>query len=568
MFSLFVKRIRSGFLVAVVCLLSHAAISQAISIDGNPDDWATNTFFIDPGQNNLAHIKRDTNGYGQYIWKDVAGDERIDLASPDTRVDLTEVRISGDQSGLRFMCRLNDIPVGTEYGHGTPMITMSIRTNVDSNGGQDSLGNETNTYVAEYARWQYLATTQFGRSIDSCRLVDSCFGFVSNGAAAISAAHDAIEFQIAWEHLGITISGNPFVLRFTVSAFRQDSTGKSIDVNGTSVSDALDVLTNYRDPGSEVNTWEEVSDQTIDYFFDIYFDGNGTLVSPVLITEALYDPSGSEPAAEFIEIRNTSGLPVNLSGYALGDEETIGGGEGMYTIPVDTIETLPDSFLVVARDGSVFESTYGWFPHFEMSSSSPAPDMETFLDWANGGMSLGNSGDEILLIDSCLTVVDVVCWESGGWPGILTSPTLNATNGKSIDREPNGFSDTDYPYLDFVLTEDDGNPGSLGNLPEDDTDGDGIADDVDNCPSIPNSHQSDLDSDGIGDVCDTDFITENNIGIGTADPQTKLHVGNGVVFLADEPGILVVKSDNGGCWALRVSNDGSVSTTLVDCPSE
>jgi subtilisin-like proprotein convertase family protein len=41
--------------------------------------------------------------------------------------------------------------------------------------------------------------------------------------------------------------------------------------------------------------------------------------------------------------------------------------------------------------------------------------------------------------------------------------------------------------------------------PQTDTDGDGIPDNVDNCPTTPNTDQADLDGDGIGDVCDDDI---------------------------------------------------------------
>ena len=37
-----------------------------------------------------------------------------------------------------------------------------------------------------------------------------------------------------------------------------------------------------------------------------------------------------------------------------------------------------------------------------------------------------------------------------------------------------------------------------------DTDGDGVHDDLDNCPTVPNCNQENHDTDGEGDLCDTD----------------------------------------------------------------
>jgi len=93
------------------------------------------------------------------------------------------------------------------------------------------------------------------------------------------------------------------------------------------------------------------------------------------------------------------------------------------------------------------------------------------------------------------------------WHDYLT--TVNAV--ETLTRY-DFFSNLPEPIQRCIQAGIDG----VGNLPLD-TDADGVADTVDNCPATPNADQSDIDGDHIGDACDD--ATPPVITCGSADGQ-------------------------------------------------
>ncbi len=123
------------------------------------------------------------------------------------------------------------------------------------------------------------------------------------------------------------------------------------------------------------------------------------------------------------------------------------------------------------------------------------------------------------------TNTDNVAWDgpsvSAGATGFLTDGTDTAGHARLFAPNPvqGGSSISHFdtaaspnllmePYITSDLGSDldltDEQLFDVGWTPVD-TDGDGVADAVDNCPQIPNPDQADLDGDGVGDACDSDI---------------------------------------------------------------
>jgi len=81
-------------------------------------------------------------------------------------------------------------------------------------------------------------------------------------------------------------------------------------------------------------------------------------------------------------------------------------------------------------------------------------------------------------------------------PGGTTGGTADDTDGDGVVNEEDNCADVENADQDD--TDGDGD----GDECDDDADGDGVANDSDNCPFTANADQKDTDNDGFGDACD------------------------------------------------------------------
>ncbi len=422
------------FPTLTACLLCSAALwAHPVTVDANPADWT----MAAPLNLNTGHLARNAGLEGEYVWADNAGDERTNFANPDTRIDLTELRVTSTATHLYFLVRMTDIDL--ETGNGAPQVQIAIDQDLTPGSGQLYFGMLSDTMTAPAVAFEYLVATRFGTS-NLPVVYDSSFTDVSGGqaTAAISAANDVIEIGVPWSVIG-NVPAVP--LHFTVISCRaSNNSDEAWDIGAGGTSDALDVLTNYLDPGDLSNSWVEVSDQTVDYYFQLWFhlDPDTEPSPPVVINEVLYNPPTGcgDPGGEIQELFNRTGLAnFPVQGFILTDEETVDGAEGAYALPPGATIGLDDVLLVVTNATEyATQNCYAGHPapDYDRNLQSSTPDLVVAPLWASTGLTLANGGDELLLLDPLFTVIDVVAWQSGTYPGVISIPDVG--NGHSFER--------------------------------------------------------------------------------------------------------------------------------------
>jgi hypothetical protein len=70
----------------------------------------------------------------------------------------------------------------------------------------------------------------------------------------------------------------------------------------------------------------------------------------------------------------------------------------------------------------------------------------------------------------------------------------------------------------------------------------------------------------LGGITGVNGGTDTNVGIGTTAPQTKLHLKNGKMYIEANGQGLIMKSPNGSCFELTVTDAGTLTITGTVCP--
>ncbi len=244
------------------------------TIDGNPSDWVGTAL----GITNSSVISSS-----EFIWKDAAADRRytVSLGGNTNAYELEEFRMTSDTAYIYFLAKFRDLT------NGYPYIGIGIDSDKVNLSGQEWFGDLASLKASSNARWEKEVIMPFS----SMRFYTTSWTSTVAGSKAQNASLNCIEGAIAWSSLGLTNGKN---YRFSIMV-AQDSNGF---VAGKYLTGALDVISPM--PGE---TWSEVSDQMLDFWFDVSFNPAGGV-----------DPNLNAPVASSavspVDIRVSDESPV------------------------------------------------------------------------------------------------------------------------------------------------------------------------------------------------------------------------------------------------------------------
>jgi hypothetical protein len=163
----------------------------------------------------------------------------------------------------------------------------------------------------------------------------------------------------------------------------------------------------------------------------------------LLISEVLFNEVGADLQGEWIEIVNTGSVAIDLSGYKIGDEETMhpptpAESGGMWRFPANASIGVGE-VQIIAVGATRFESLYGFRPTYEVvNTNGLVPDLTHYNEWSNNPMNvinMGNVQDQALILDANDVRVVEVRW---GGPGELAGTLPDGHSYEQVNVEVGG----------------------------------------------------------------------------------------------------------------------------------
>lgn len=343
--------------------------------------------------------------------------------------DVNEVPVVGDDGGAGFTTTedtlfttadvtVNDNDVDDPIDPATITVTAGPTNGVLTDNGDGTFDFDPN------AEWS---------GTDSFRYTVTDTGSLVSNEATVTIVVDPVN-----DAPNVTNPGTTAVAEQT--AFSLQMTATDVEGNGITYSaiglpaglsiSTTGLISGSPDPGTQGSHSVDVTatddgappaPSTVTFTVDVGYHLASADVGTVVINEVLYNSVSGTAPEEFVELYNRSGSSVGLTGWALtdGNLKADGAEDLAYTLPAtdhwgnpSTLAAGEYAVVWVVYDGANLPPLL-----------NPASGLEYVVNVS--GTKLGDSGDDLWLLDVGTRVVDFMAYGTGGQVGTAPEASLN-----------------------------------------------------------------------------------------------------------------------------------------------
>jgi gliding motility-associated-like protein len=499
----------------------RSGISVSLSSDGNIVAIGA-TYNDANGNSNAGHVR--VYKWNGTAWVQLGSDIDGEAANDQSGIS---VSLSSDGNTVAIGAPFNDANGSSNAGHvrvykwnGTAWVQLGsdidgeavndqlgISVSLSSDGNTVAIGapfNDANGSNAGHVRvykWDGTAWIQLGSDIDG----EAAY---ANSGYSVSLSSDGITVAIGAPYKDINLSSNPTYVRI----YKWNGTSwvkLGSDIDG----DATDDRSGYSVSLS--------SDGNIVAIGASYNDANGSNAGHVRVYKwngTAWIQLGSDIDGE--AANDQSGISVSLSsdGNIVAIGAPFNDSNGFSDSGHVRIYYISDTTSPVITPSQIFTYTENQSANYTIGTVSASDNSGTYTltitEGNNAGYFAIDSSTGSLTLTADGTSSGANDYETGSNTYSLTIQAIDAASNTATETVVINVTDVDEDSDGDGITNNLDNCPSTANADQADTDGDSIGDVCDNAPTVANANQLDTDGDGVGDVSDTD-----DDGDGVADSE-------------------------------------------------